>query len=99
MVAREPAPPPERMVSLSSERRVWLLRICSFSSSMRSSRSRRRTAYVGPSIGPPVATAAGATPEADPVGAEAPEPPDVGPDGDPAAALALPTGFAAPAPG
>src|SRR3954468_11204834 len=44
--------PPDRMVSVSSDRRVWLRRICSFSSSMRCSRSRSLTAYVAPSMPP-----------------------------------------------
>src|SRR5258707_15593697 len=47
--AREPARPPDRMVSVSKESRVWLRRICSLSSSIRCSRSFSRTAYVAPS--------------------------------------------------
>src|SRR4051812_2707699 len=47
--AREPAAPPDKIVSERSARRVWLRRIWSFSSSTRCSRSRRRTAYVAPS--------------------------------------------------
>src|SRR4051812_11891969 len=73
--AREPPTPPDKIVSLSKLSRVWLRRICSFSSSTRASRSRKRTAYVGPSscggvLGPapgadelagaPAATGAGA---------------------------------------
>src|SRR4051794_22994175 len=48
---------PLKIDSLKSESRVWLRRICSFSSLMRTSRSRRRTAYVGPSIVPEVPVA------------------------------------------
>src|SRR5262245_8835264 len=46
------------MVSESKLSRVWLRRICSLSSSMRCSRSRKRTTYVAPSSAP-VASAAG----------------------------------------
>src|SRR5678815_2257673 len=47
---REPAAPPDMIVSERSARRVWLRRIWSLSSSTRASRSRRRTLYVAPSI-------------------------------------------------
>src|SRR2546421_10105292 len=57
MSERDPASPPDKMVSVSSDSRVWLRRICSFSSSMRCSRSFNRTAYVAPSMPPPARAA------------------------------------------